>query len=118
MIESPGSLQNTFRSIFPGIREVVVQNIPGGGSMIAANQLFNLTKPDGLTIGIFNRGMPFAQLLKAEGVKFDLRKFNWLGSVSVEISYARPSNRPSLQNGRGCLEIQEYDHGRKRRRAQ
>jgi tripartite-type tricarboxylate transporter receptor subunit TctC len=68
----------------PGNPKVLVQNLPGGGSMIAANQLFNLTKPDGLTIGIFNRGMPFAQLLKAEGVKFDLRKFNWLGSVSVE----------------------------------
>jgi tripartite-type tricarboxylate transporter receptor subunit TctC len=68
----------------PGNPRVLVQNIPGGGSMIAANQLFNLARPDGQTIGIFNRGMPFAQLLKAEGVKFDLRKFNWRGSVSVE----------------------------------
>ncbi len=63
---------------------VLVQNLPGAGSMITANQLYNLTKPDGLTIGTFNRGLPFAQLLKAEGVKFDLRKYSWVGSAAVE----------------------------------
>jgi tripartite-type tricarboxylate transporter receptor subunit TctC len=58
--------------------------MPGGNSMIAANQLYNLAKPDGLTIGTFNRGLPFAQLLKAEGVKFDLLKYSWIGSAAVE----------------------------------
>lgn len=52
--------------------------------MIAANHLYNLVKPDGLTIGTFNRGLPFAQLLKAEGVKFDLLKYSWIGSAAVE----------------------------------
>ena len=68
----------------PGKPAVLVQNLPGAGSMITANQLYNLTKPDGLTIGTFNRGLPFAQLLKAEGVKFDLRKYSWVGSAAVE----------------------------------
>jgi tripartite-type tricarboxylate transporter receptor subunit TctC len=68
----------------PGKPTILVQNVTGAGSMIAANQIYGLTKPDGLTIGIFNRGLPFAQLLKAEGVKFDLRKFAWVGSASVE----------------------------------
>jgi tripartite-type tricarboxylate transporter receptor subunit TctC len=68
----------------PGKPTIVVQNVPGAGTMIAANQLYNMTKPDGLTFGIFNRGLPFAQLLKAEGVKFDLRKFSWVGSAAVE----------------------------------
>jgi tripartite-type tricarboxylate transporter receptor subunit TctC len=54
----------------PGKPTILVENMPGGNSMIAANQLYNLAKPDGLTIGTFNRGLPFAQLLKAEGVKF------------------------------------------------
>jgi tripartite-type tricarboxylate transporter receptor subunit TctC len=62
----------------------VVQNVAGAGTMIAANQIYNLTKPDGLSFGIFNRGLPFAQLLKADGVKFDLRKFSWVGSAAVE----------------------------------
>jgi tripartite-type tricarboxylate transporter receptor subunit TctC len=68
----------------PGEPTIVVQNVPGAGTMIAANQIYNLTKPDGLTFGIFNRGLPFAQLLKADGVKFDLRKYSWVGSAAVE----------------------------------
>jgi len=68
----------------PGKPTVLVQNMPGAGSIIAANHVFNLAKPDGLTIGIFNRGMAFAQLLKAEGIRFDLKKFNWVGSAAVE----------------------------------
>ena len=57
----------------PGKPTILVQNMPGAASMIAANYLYNIAKPDGLTFGIFNRGLPFAQLLKAQGVKFDLR---------------------------------------------
>jgi tripartite-type tricarboxylate transporter receptor subunit TctC len=68
----------------PGKPTVLVQNVPGGGSMTSANQLFNLTKPDGLTICTFNRGLAFAQLLKAEGVRFDVRKFSWVGSPAIE----------------------------------
>jgi len=68
----------------PGKPTVLVENMPGGNSMIAANHLYNLAKPDGMTIGTFNRGIPFAQLLKAEGVKFDLLKYSWIGSAAVE----------------------------------
>ena len=39
----------------PGKPTILVENMPGGNSMIAANQLYNLAKPDGLTIGTFNR---------------------------------------------------------------
>jgi tripartite-type tricarboxylate transporter receptor subunit TctC len=68
----------------PGKPTVLVQNVPGGGSMTAANQIYNLTKPDGLTIGAVNRGLVFAQLMKAEGVRFDMTKFSWVGSPAVE----------------------------------
>ena len=68
----------------PGNPTIVVQNMPTAGSMAAANHLFNIAKPDGLTFGIFNRGLIFSQLLNADGVKFDMRKFSWLGSASVE----------------------------------
>ena len=70
--------------LIPGKPTVLVQNMPGGGSMTAANQIFNLTKPDGLTIGAVNRGLVFAQLLKAEGVRYDMTKFAWVGSPAVE----------------------------------
>jgi len=68
----------------PGKPTVLVQNMPGADSMIAANYVYRIAKPDGLTIGTFNRGLVFAQLLKAEGVKFDLTKFAWIGSAAVE----------------------------------
>jgi tripartite-type tricarboxylate transporter receptor subunit TctC len=70
----------------PGKPTVLVQSMPGADSMIAANYIYNIAKPDGLTIGTFNRGLVFAQLLKAEGGKFDLRKYSWIGSAAIESS--------------------------------
>jgi tripartite-type tricarboxylate transporter receptor subunit TctC len=68
----------------PGSPTVIIQNVPGANSIIAANQIFSATKPDGLTIGTFNNGLVIAQLTKVEGVRFDLTKFAWLGSVASD----------------------------------
>ena len=59
----------------PGKPTIIVQNMPGANSLIAANHIYNVAKPDGLTIGTFNRNLPIAQLLKVDGVKFDMTKF-------------------------------------------
>jgi tripartite-type tricarboxylate transporter receptor subunit TctC len=56
----------------------------GASSIIAANHIYNIAKPDGLTIGTLNRGLPFAQLTKVEGVKYDITKYAWIGSGAVE----------------------------------
>jgi len=68
----------------PGKPTVIVQNMPGGNSIIAANHMYNVAKPDGLTIGTFNRNLPIAQLTSVEGVKFDMRRFAWIGSAANE----------------------------------
>jgi tripartite-type tricarboxylate transporter receptor subunit TctC len=68
----------------PGKPAVTIQNMEGADSMIAANHLYRVAKPDGFTIGTFNRGLMFAQLLKGEGVRFDLMKFSWIGSAAME----------------------------------
>ena len=70
----------------PGNPSVIVQNMPGASSMIAANHLYNTAKPDGLTIGTFNRGLIFAQMTKADGVRFDFTKYAWVGSSGVSTS--------------------------------
>ena len=64
----------------PGNPNLVAQNMPGGGSMIATNYLYGLAKPDGLTIGMFQTFMYLQQLVGVPEVKYDVRKFNWLGS--------------------------------------
>jgi tripartite-type tricarboxylate transporter receptor subunit TctC len=64
----------------PGNPDLIVQNVPGGGSMIAANQLYNIAKPDGLTLGMVSTGLYFDQLLGVKEVKFDWSKYGWIGS--------------------------------------
>jgi tripartite-type tricarboxylate transporter receptor subunit TctC len=68
----------------PGRPSVIVQNMPGANSVIAANHVYNVAKPDGLTIATFNRNLPIAQLTGVEGVKYDMTKFAWIGSAANE----------------------------------
>jgi tripartite-type tricarboxylate transporter receptor subunit TctC len=64
----------------PGNPTFVVQNMTGAGSMIAANHIYNIAKPDGLTMGTFAPGLYLAQLTGSKEVKFDWAKFSWIGS--------------------------------------
>jgi tripartite-type tricarboxylate transporter receptor subunit TctC len=64
----------------PGNPDIIVQNMPGAASMIAANHLSNVTKPDGLTIGAIFPALYFDQVIGRSEVKFDWSKFIWLGS--------------------------------------
>ncbi|MGE5303801.1 MAG: Bug family tripartite tricarboxylate transporter substrate binding protein [Alphaproteobacteria bacterium] len=67
------------RSI-PGNPEIIPQNMPGAGGIVAANYVYNVAKPDGLTLGAFNPALYFDQLIKRDEVKFDWVKFTWIGS--------------------------------------
>jgi tripartite-type tricarboxylate transporter receptor subunit TctC len=64
----------------PGSR-VLVRNVPGAGHIVGANTIY-AAKPDGLTIGMFNTGLIYDQLLKRDGVMFDLNKFSWIGKAA------------------------------------
>ena len=64
----------------PGNPTFIVQNMPGASSMITANYVYNVAKPDGLTMGSTLPSLYFDQLLQRKEVKFDWRKFTWLGS--------------------------------------
>jgi tripartite-type tricarboxylate transporter receptor subunit TctC len=68
----------------PGSPTVIVQNMPGANSIISANHVYNVAKPDGLTIASFNRNLVLAQLTNVSGVKFDQTKFAWIGSPASE----------------------------------
>jgi tripartite-type tricarboxylate transporter receptor subunit TctC len=73
-------LARTMGKYIPGSPTTLVQNMPGGGSIVAANYLHGIAKPDGLTIGMFQTHLYLEQLIGRAEVKFDVRRFNWLGS--------------------------------------
>ncbi len=64
----------------PGRPEMIVQNMPGAGGLIAANHVYNVAKSDGLTIGMTSYGMYLDQLVGRKEVQYDVRKFHWIGS--------------------------------------
>src|SRR5262245_1911949 len=59
----------------PGNPSIVVQDMPGAGSVIAANYVYGLAKPDGLTIGAINPAIYMDQLVARKEVQFDWAKF-------------------------------------------
>ncbi len=61
----------------------VVQNMPGAGHIIGANAIY-ASEPDGLTIGTFNTGLIYNQLIGLESVKFDFTKMSWIGKAASE----------------------------------
>jgi putative tricarboxylic transport membrane protein len=61
----------------------VVKNIPGAGHLIGANTIY-ASKADGLTIGTFNTGLIYNQLIQREGVHFDLTKMSWVGKAATD----------------------------------
>ena len=63
----------------PGNPAIVVENMTGAGSIIAANYLYKIAKPDGLTIGHYLGGIALQQLLAKPGIEFDTLKFRYIG---------------------------------------
>ncbi len=61
----------------------VVKNMGGAGHLVGANATY-ASKADGLTIGTFNTGLIYAQVIKHDGAKFDLSKMSWIGKAATE----------------------------------
>jgi tripartite-type tricarboxylate transporter receptor subunit TctC len=68
----------------PGKPAVIVENMTGAGGLIAANHLYKVAKPDGLTLGHFNGSHMMGQVLAQPGIEFDARKFEFLGAMVKE----------------------------------
>src|ERR687892_1985471 len=87
----PRMLAEFMPKYIPGNPNFIIQNVPGAASMIAANQVYNVAKPDGLTMGAIYPALYFEQLIKRPEVKFDWNKFGWIGSTvtSNHLMYMR-----------------------------
>ena len=75
----------------PGKPNIILQNMPGAGSLTAANYIYGIAKPDGLTIGFVTPGLYFNQLTDMKEVQFNWARFTWIGSPerTVRIIYGR-----------------------------
>jgi tripartite-type tricarboxylate transporter receptor subunit TctC len=87
---APGGGYDTYARLIAGhmekylpVKNISVKNVPGAGHIIGANQL-HASKPDGLTIGTFNTGLVYAQLVERKGIKFDLGNFTYLGKSAAD----------------------------------
>jgi hypothetical protein len=70
----------------PGEPAFVVQNMPGAGSLVAANYVFNVAPKDGTVLGIYADPVALAPLWKLPGAHFDPRKVHWLGALAARDS--------------------------------
>jgi tripartite-type tricarboxylate transporter receptor subunit TctC len=85
------ALARAMSQTLPGKPNIILQNMPGAGSLTAANYIYSVAKPDGLTLGFVTPGLYFNQLTELKEVRFDWAKFTWIGSPerTVRIVYAR-----------------------------
>jgi tripartite-type tricarboxylate transporter receptor subunit TctC len=91
----------------------IIKNVPGAGHMVGANTIY-ASKADGLTIGIFNTGLIYNQVLGAPGVKFDLGKMSWVGKAASDprvITIATQSPIKSLKDLQASKETVNFAVG-------
>jgi tripartite-type tricarboxylate transporter receptor subunit TctC len=62
----------------PGNPTIIIQNMPGGGSLRAANYVYNIAPQDGTAVGAMSSNVPLQQLVDDSAVKYDTTKINWL----------------------------------------
>ncbi|MGH6769319.1 MAG: Bug family tripartite tricarboxylate transporter substrate binding protein [Xanthobacteraceae bacterium] len=87
----------------PGNPGVIVQNMPGAGGLAATNHVYTRASRDGLTLGVLQGPLTYAQVGKSRNVQFDMRKFGWLGSANVTSNTCVFSPRAGIKAGDDLL---------------
>ncbi len=76
-------LAKYFTKYIPGGPSFVVKNMPGAGHVLGTNFLYNQAAKDGSVIGTIGSAIPLHQVLDGQGVRYDARQFNWLGTTGI-----------------------------------
>ncbi|HEX2933274.1 MAG TPA: tripartite tricarboxylate transporter substrate-binding protein [Candidatus Binatia bacterium] len=98
----------------PGHPNIIAQNMPGAGGIVSANYLFNIAKPDGLTILAVNRANYLEQMVGRPEVKLDFRKLNWIGSFNrapMMITCRKDSPYTTVENMRAAKTPARFGEG-------
>ena len=80
-------LARHFGRFVPGEPKVVASNMPGAGSLTAANHIYGKLAPDGAVLGMFASSVAMAPLLGNKAALFDAANFSWIGSMSQEVAF-------------------------------
>jgi tripartite-type tricarboxylate transporter receptor subunit TctC len=75
-------LAKHYGKAIPGAPKIIVRNMPGAGTIVAANHVNNTAPRDGSVIGLYADMLPLAPLLEMKGVQFDPRQFGWIGALA------------------------------------
>ena len=70
----------------PGNPTVIPRNMPGGGSLVAANHVFNVAPKDGTTLALIAPTIPLEERLGVANVKLKTAEFNWIGRVAPSVN--------------------------------
>src|SRR5262252_6666708 len=89
-------LARHFGRFIPGQPLVVASNMPGAGSLTAANHIYGKAVPDGLTLAMFASSAAMEPLLGNKAALFDVTKFSWIGSMSSVIGFCGVWQRPGV----------------------
>ncbi len=81
----------------PGNPTIVLRNMPGAGSIVAANYIYNIAPKDGTVLGIISPTSPLDEKLGAGGVKFESAKFTWIGRAASAVNVSFFSNTSPIQ---------------------
>jgi tripartite-type tricarboxylate transporter receptor subunit TctC len=98
----------------PGHPNIIAQNMPGAGGIVSANYLFNVAKPDGLTILAVNRANYLEQMVGRPEVKLDFRKLGWVGSFNrapMMITCRKDTPYTSIENLRATKTPARFGEG-------
>jgi tripartite-type tricarboxylate transporter receptor subunit TctC len=87
-------LAKHYGRLIPGNPSVVPRNMPGAGSLRAANFIYNLAPKDGTELGAWAASTAMEPLLGNELAKFDAAKFSWIGSMNQDISFCGVWQKP------------------------
>ena len=104
-------LARHFGRFLPGHPNVVVSNMPGAGSLLSANYIYNKATPDGLTLAMFASAAAMESLLGNKSAAFDMMKFSWLGSLSQDVIYCGVWQRPGAASAFSDMLKQETIFG-------
>ena len=82
----------------PGHPTILVENMAGAGSLLAANHIFKVAKPDGLTMGHFSGGFVYSQVMGQPGIELDMQKFVFVGAVARDESAIAVTKASGVNN--------------------